>query len=282
MADTLLTVRGIRKTFGGATALDSLSFIVNKGEIFGFLGPSGAGKTTTIKLLTRQLRADEGEITLFGQEISSLPQRIYDDIGVLSDNSGLYERLTVQENLALFAELMRLPSGKIDEALEAVDLKDARKKPGKSLSRGMKQRLMLACVTMHSPKLLFLDEPTASLDPGTSMHIHRLLRKLNAEGTTIFLTTHNMEEADKLCNRVAFLNHGHIVACDTPDALKLTHARDEVVARLSGGSRLTVNKSAEGIRRLAEAIEHDPLLTLHSSEPNLEDIFLKLTGRELT
>jgi len=278
----MLSVRGVRKSFGATTALDSLSFTVNQGEIFGFLGPSGAGKTTTIKLVTRQLRADEGEIDLFGQEISSLPQRVYDDIGILSDNSGLYERLTVQENLALFAELMRLPSGKIDEALESVDLADARKKPSKALSRGMKQRLMLACVTMHSPKLLFLDEPTASLDPGTTMHIHKLLRRLNTAGTTIFLTTHNMEEADKLCDRVAFLNHGHIVACDAPDALKLTHARDELVARLASGSHLTVDKSADGLRRLAEAVEQDPLLTLHSSEPTLEEIFLKLTGRELT
>lgn len=278
---TLLSMEAVRKTFGATTALSGLSFDVREGEIFGFLGPSGAGKTTTIKLLTRQLRADEGTIQLFGQDITSLPQSAYDQIGILSDNSGIYERLTVGENLALFASLKGLPTSRVDETLAEVELSGEKKKPAKALSRGMKQRVLLACAVLHRPRLLFLDEPTAALDPGTALQVHKLLRKLNGEGTTIFLTTHNMEEADKLCGRVAFLHHGSIVACDTPDALKLTHARDTVTARLISGARHTVPKTPEGLRRIAELAEEDALLTLHSQEPNLEEIFLQLTGREL-
>lgn len=279
--NSLLSMEGVHKSFGDAVALAGLSFSLIEGEIFGFLGPSGAGKTTTIKLLTRQLAATSGKITLFSQEIDKLPQSAYDHIGILTDTSGLYERLTVQENLALFAQLHKLEKGKIDEALSSVSLMDALKKPAKALSRGMKQRLMLARAVMHSPRLLFLDEPTAALDPGTSLHIHKLLRRLNQAGTTIFLTTHNMEEADKLCDRVAFLNHGSIVAMDSPRALKLAHARNEILAHMEDGSEMRVPKTAEGLRNLADQMGDTKLQTLHSMEPNLEEIFLELTGREL-
>lgn len=282
--NTLLSMEGVRKRFGDKDALSSLSFSVREGEVFGFLGPSGAGKTTTIKVLTRQLLADAGEITLFGKPLDKLAQQAYDEVGVLTDNSGLYDRLTVYDNLLLFAEIKRLPKAKVDEALEAVELADARLKKAKTLSRGMRQRAMLACAIMHGPRLLFLDEPTASLDPGTSLQIHKLLRRLNSEGTTIFLTTHNMEEADKLCDRVAFLNNGVIAACDTPDALKVGHAKNEATARTKKGAVHAVEKTAQGLRSLADRLEADgdALLTLHSKEPNLEEIFLSLTGRDLS
>ncbi|MCL1964089.1 MAG: ABC transporter ATP-binding protein, partial [Firmicutes bacterium] len=256
-------------------------FDVRAGEIFGFLGPSGAGKTTTIKLLTRQLKPDAGQIALFGQEIGGIKQSMFDQIGVLSDNSGLYERLSVFENLRLFADLNRLPLSAIDTALAQVGLADAKKKLAKNLSRGMKQRLMLARAVLHKPKLLFLDEPTASLDPSTTQQIHKLLRELNSEGTTIFLTTHNMEEADRLCARVAFLNHGSIVTCDAPDALKLQYAREEMIALTKSGTVRRIGKTAGDLRELADSLENDRLLTLHSQEPNLEEIFLELTGRDL-
>lgn len=277
----LIHMRSVRISFGAKPALIDLSFDVREGEIFGFLGPSGAGKTTTIKLVTRQLKADAGEIQLFGQDIGALPQRMFDHIGVLSDNSGLYERLTVHENLALFADLHRLPHDAIAPALKAVGLLEDAKKLAKNLSRGMKQRLMLIRAALHKPRVLFLDEPTASLDPGTTQQIHRLLRSLNREGTTIFLTTHNMEEADKLCDRVAFLDRGSIVACDTPHALKLAYAENEVTAQMESGKVHKADKTCQGLRALADLMDGDTLLTLHSKEPNLEDIFLRLTGRDL-
>lgn len=281
-APVLLSMEHVRIAFSGKPALRDLSFEIRAGEIFGFLGPSGAGKTTTIKLLTRQLRADAGSIRLFDQDIASVPGQAFDRIGVLSDNSGLYERLSVYENLAVFADLKRVPRGAILPALEQVGLEQEAKKPARALSRGMKQRLMLVRAVLHKPNLLFLDEPTASLDPATVQQIHRMLRALNAQGTTLFLTTHNMEEADRLCSRVAFLHHGAIVACDRPETLKLTHAENKLLATTASGASHTVEKSKAGLAALIDALGEDSLLTLHSQEPDLEAIFLALTGRDLS
>ena len=282
--DFLIAIEGVEKRFGETVALKDLSFSVERGEIFGFLGPSGAGKTTTIKLLTRQLVPNAGSLHLFGQELSKLPQSVFDQIGILSDNSGLYERLSVYDNLSVFADLKKIEHSVIHECLERVGLSGEEKKPAKSLSRGMKQRLMLAQAILHKPKLLFLDEPTASLDPGTAKQIHDLLRFLNDQGTTIFLTTHNMEEADKLCSRVAFLNLGKIVVCDTPDTLKLRYSKNEIIVRMAAGQTFAVEKSREGLALILEKLDGDggSLVTIHSQEPNLEQIFLQLTGRGLS
>lgn len=281
-APVLLSMEHVRIAFSGKPALQDLSFEIHAGEIFGFLGPSGAGKTTTIKLLTRQLRADAGSIRLFDRDIASIPNEAFDRIGVLSDNSGLYERLSVYENLAVFADLKRVPRSAILPALEQVGLAEEAKKPARALSRGMKQRLMLVRAVLHKPDLLFLDEPTASLDPATAQQIHSMLRALNEQGTTLFLTTHNMEEADRLCSRVAFLNRGTIVACDRPYALKLTHAENRLVATTASGATFQVEKSKAGLAKLMDSLGDDRLLTLHSQEPDLESIFLALTGRDLS
>lgn len=277
----VLTMAEVSLSFNGLKALDRLSFSVEKGEIFGFLGPSGAGKTTTIKLLTHQLKADAGEITLFSRPIDAVGRDAYERIGILTDNSGVYERLSVYENLEVFASLGAIAPARIQEVLERVSLWDERKKSAKSLSKGMRQRLILARAILPNPDLLFLDEPTAALDPATTREIHLLLRQLNENGTTIFLTTHNMEEADKLCTRVAFLDHGHIVECASPEQMKLKYAKNEIVALTEGGHRYLSEKSSQGLRALLAKIGDERLLTLHSTEPNLEDIFLHLTGRTL-
>ena len=281
MAEPLIQVEGAGISFGGRPALREVSFEVSEGEIFGFLGPSGAGKTTTIKLLTRQLRPQAGSVRLFGQPVERLPVSAFDQIGVLTDTSGLYERLSVEDNLNLFADLKGVPRARALEALERVGLTGEEKKAAKKLSRGMAQRVMLARAVLHKPRLLFLDEPTAALDPATSRAVQDMLRELNQEGTTIFLTTHRMEEADRLCNRVAFLNEGVIAACDSPQALKLRHAPNLLVAVGMDGERVTAEKSAGGLAELSRAFEGKALSTVHSQEPDLEEIFLTLTGREL-
>ncbi len=281
MAEPLIQVEGAGISFGGRPALREVSFEVSEGEIFGFLGPSGAGKTTTIKLLTRQLRPQAGSVRLFGQPVESLPVSAFDQIGVLTDTSGLYERLSVEDNLNLFADLKGVPRARALEALERVGLTGEEKKAAKKLSRGMAQRVMLARAVLHKPRLLFLDEPTAALDPATSRAVQDMLRELNQEGTTIFLTTHRMEEADRLCNRVAFLNEGVIAACDSPQALKLRHAPNLLVAVGMDGERVTAEKSAGGLAELSRAFEGKALSTVHSQEPDLEEIFLTLTGRKL-
>jgi ABC-2 type transport system ATP-binding protein len=159
---------------------------------------------------------------------------------------------------------------------------DFKNKVGKKLSKGMIQRVMLAQAMVHRPKLLFLDEPTSSLDPGTTLEIHRFLRKINEEGTTIFLTTHNMEEADKLCDRVAFLHEGEIVEIGKPEELKLKYSGDDIQVKLKGEDELiNIKNNGEGAEKIEAWMKNGQVLSIHSMEPNLEDIFLHLTGREL-
>ncbi|NBI62264.1 ABC transporter ATP-binding protein [Clostridiales bacterium] len=261
-------------------AIQDLSFEVREGEIFGFLGPSGAGKTTTIKLLTKQLKKQAGEIFLMGESIERTKRSRYDEIGILSDTSNLYDRMTIEENLKFFAALKNIPGSEVAEVLKNVDLLEEKKRPFKKCSKGMKQRAILASAVLHRPRLLFLDEPTSGLDPATSQEIHKLLENLNQQGTTIFLTTHNMEEADKLCQRVGILNRGKMIACGRPRDLKLEFAKDEVEILTTDREILRMKKDREGAARIAEIISQEKCLTIHSKEPNLEEIFLQLTGRE--
>ena len=275
-------MQNVKKEFKETTALKKLSFQVEEGEIFGFLGPSGAGKTTAIKILTAQLRQTSGEVRVFGKEIFKEKKDIIGRIGVLSDSSGIYERLSVYENLEIFARIHGVGKNEIMEVLERVGMADQLKKEAKKLSRGMKQRLMLARTVLHKPQLLFLDEPTSSLDPGITQEIHHMLRKLNQEGTTIFLTTHNMDEADKLCARVAFLNSGEIVELGRPDDLKLKYAGDTVKVVLDNEAEpVFVTNNADGGLKIGEWMKEGRVRAIHSQEPNLEKIFLGITGREL-
>lgn len=276
----LIELKNVCLKFNLGFAIQDLTFAVEEKEIFGFLGPSGAGKTTTIKLLTRQLKRNAGDISLLGKKIDQVNRQDYDQIGILSDTSNLYDRMTIEENLKFFASLRNIGSGEVIEILKKVELFDQRKQVFKKCSRGMKQRAVLASALLHHPKLLFLDEPTSGLDPATSQEIHRLLLDLNREGTTVFLTTHNMEEADKLCNRVGIINQGKLIACGSPQDLKLEFARDEIKILTRGKEQLTVKKDASGAAKIAELVKADNCLTIHSNEPNLEEIFLQLTGRE--
>ncbi|GKX28267.1 bacitracin ABC transporter ATP-binding protein [Vallitalea longa] len=277
----IIEVKNVDKHFKENHVLKGIDFSVDEGEIFGFLGPNGAGKTTTIKILTNQLLPSDGEIKLFGKNIRLLKNKIFKGIGILSDNSGVYERISVYENLKVFADIHNINKKEIDILLKKVDLIDHKKKIVKKLSRGMKQRLILARTLIHKPKLLFLDEPTSSLDPGTSNEIHKLLNELKQEGTTIFLTTHRMEEADKLCDRVAFLNNGEIVLTGNPEKLKLQYAENIIEVLLENDQKMNVSKDVEGLNDILKWMQEGKVLSIHSKEPNLEEIFLRLTGRDL-
>ncbi|BDB00558.1 ABC transporter ATP-binding protein [Clostridium botulinum] len=280
--ENIISMKNVTKYFKENRALKNLTFSIEEGEIFGFLGPSEAGKTTTIKLLTSQLIPTSGEIKIFGKNVYSNKREIVKNIGILSDTSGMYERLSVLDNLMLFANINDVPKENILEILDRIGMKEAAKKEVKKLSKGMKQRLMIARAVLHKPKLVFLDEPTSSLDPGTTLEIHKLLRKLNDEGTTIFLTTHNMFEADKLCDRVAFLNDGEIVDIGDPQALKLKYTNDDIKIILKDGSKeIMVKNNPEGALKIKGWMEKGQLIAIHSMEPSLEKIFLDLTGREL-
>lgn len=278
--EDMIQVEHVSLYFKQTKALSDLHFQVKKGEIFGFLGPSGAGKTTTIKLLSGQLKQHEGNVYMFQEEVLKQRNTLYRRIGILSDNSGLYEELSVYENLRLFADIHHLPASAIDEVLERIHLQGEEKKLAKKLSRGMRQRLLFAIAILHKPEVLFLDEPTSALDPATSEAVHAIILDLHKQGTTIFLTTHNMEEADMLCDRVAFLHHGEIVELGNPDALKLKYAQNQIHI-LTNRQSYTIQKDAEGLSELLPTLEKEGIQKIHSVEPDLKTIFLDITGREL-
>ncbi|NFV13206.1 ABC transporter ATP-binding protein [Clostridium sporogenes] len=280
--EKIISMKNVTKDFKENRALKNLNLSIEEGEIFGFLGPSGAGKTTAIKLLTAQLIATSGETKVFGKNIYPNRKEIVKNIGILSDTSGMYDRLSVLDNLMLFANINNVPKKNVLEILDSMGMKDTIKKEAKNLSKGMKQRLMIARAVINKPKLLFLDEPTSSLDPGTTLEIHKLLRRLNEEGTTIFLTTHNMFEADKLCHRVAFLNEGEIVDIGNPQELKLKYINDDIKVILKDKNKeVMVKNNLEGALKIKCWMEKGQLIAIHSMEPTLEKIFLTLTGREL-
>lgn len=266
--------------FKGKPVLRHLTFAVERGECFGFLGPSGAGKTTTIKLLTRQLVKDSGRITLFGRPIEHATNADYERIGILSDTSALYDRMTIEENLRFYAQIRGVGAGSIATLLERMNLADKKKTLVKNCSKGMRQRAALLAALIHAPELLFLDEPTSGLDPAARAEVHKMLREMNDAGTTVFLTTHDMAEADALCGRVGILDAGHLVACDVPEALKLRFARNELIMRTADGRVVHTTKDVLGASVVANALAAGACLSLHSVEPNLEEVFLELTGRE--
>lgn len=277
----ILTMEHVRVSFKETLALKDVSLQIKEGEIFGFLGPSGAGKTTTIKLLTKQLHATQGNITIFGKDVNAISNdELYQNIGVLSDNSGFYEKMSVYDNLKVFADIQRLPYSTIDEVLQKTGLYEHRKKKAKLLSKGMKQRLLFSRAILNKPKVLFLDEPTSALDPATSEAVYEMIFELNKNGTTIFLTTHNMNEADLLCDRVAFLNHGEIVELGNPDELKLKHAKNEIVILDDQRKEHYVKRTKKDIIQALETMDGD-VLRMASIEPDLKTIFLNITGREL-
>ena len=230
--DKMISMKNAVKRFGERTVLKDVSFDVGAGEIFGLLGPSGAGKTTIINILTKQLALDGGE-----KNIGADPMHT----GLMLEEDGLYARLTCAENLNLFAGIYAMPKSVVTDVLKSVGLADAAKRPVAKISKGMRQRLALARAILHKPKVLFLDEPTSNLDPTTAMGIHNLIRTLKNNGTTIFLTTHNMEEATVLCDKVALLDQGTIVEygsptdiCERHDSFKTMPDLESVFIKLTG------------------------------------------------
>lgn len=279
----IIEVKEMQKLFDQKPVIKNVSFNVKKGEIFGLLGPSGSGKTTTIKILTGELSKTSGEVNVLGMNESEFKtSQFKSKIGILSDNSSLYERLTIYDNLKLFCKLYGAPLSQIDAILHEVQLHDEQAKVVSKLSKGMKQRVLLAKALIHQPDLVFLDEPTSALDPGNMMHIHRGLQKLNEAGTTIFLTTHNMEEATTLCDRVAFLHNGVIQELDSPEALRYKYSTHEFQIETFSGEQIIIKNEPENAEKIKELIATNQVKSMHTDHPTLGQIFLKVTGKELT
>ena len=278
-----ITMKNIHKTFGSKTAIKDVSIDIKRGELFGFLGPSGAGKTTTIKIVTGQLKQNGGRATILGRETTALNHEIYSQVGIVTDNSGLYENMSCYDNLLMFSKILGTNKSEIMPLLNRVGLGRDRNKQVKKFSRGMKQRLVLARAMLNKPKILFLDEPTSGLDPSTSIEIHKLMLEMKNDGTTFFLTTHNMTEAAKLCDRIALFNEGVIVDMGSMDELSQKYNREKSVKiLLNSGEEVVLDLTPENSQKIAELINQDAVVTMHSQEPTLEQIFLKLTGREFS
>ena len=272
----MIVVKNVTKKFGQKVALEEISFEVKKGEIFGFLGPSGSGKTTMIKILTGQLNSDKGQTELLGKVSEKLTPADLEQIGLVSDTSGFYEKLSLYKNLQAYAKLYGKPNARVDEVLKQVDLYDSKNLAAEKLSTGMKQRMFLARALINKPQVLFLDEPTSGLDPTTSKKIHELLLDLKESGTTIFLTTHDMNEATLLCDRLSLLNRGHLIEYGTPSSIiqKYNHEK-KVQLTFADETQTEITFEELGQTDLVQVV------AIHSCEPTLEEIFIQLTGEKL-
>lgn len=275
----IIEAKNIRKKFGNSLALVDISFSIEEGQIFGFLGPSGSGKTTTINILTGQLVADDGDVEILDQDSRKLSSQELSQIGLVSDTSGFFEKMSLYNNLLFYGKYYGVDKSYIDVLLKRVKLYDDRKKIAGKLSTGMKQRMLLARALINKPKILFLDEPTSGLDPTTSRTIHELLNSLKEEGTTIFLTTHDMNEATLLCDTVALLSKGKLVEMGSPETIIQKYNQDKLVkVTYTDGSEKIV--SFNELSQLVDETQEN-LVTIHSCEPTLEDIFIELTGGRL-
>lgn len=273
----MIEVKNLVKKFGDQTALNGISFEIGQGEIFGFLGPSGSGKTTTINILTGQLLADEGSSKIFGKEAVDLTSDDLAQIGIVSDISGFYEKMTLYKNIQVYSKWHGVSNERVDELLKRVGLYDNRQKPAEKLSTGMKQRMLLAQALINQPKFLFLDEPTSGLDPATSRTIHEWLLELKSQGTTIFLTTHDMQEATHLCDRVSLLYEGKLVETGRPaDLIRKYYSDKRVRICYQDGQEQEI-----AYDELTQLDKIEEIETIHSCEPTLEDVFISLTGGTL-
>ncbi len=278
----LVEVQDLVKHYGEVRAVEGISFAVGAGEVFGLLGHNGAGKTTTIRMLTGRTKPTAGRACIAGHDVAAEREAVKPLINLVFEEQNLYERFSGRENLRVFADLYEAPKTWIEDLLADVGLVEAAGRKVKTYSTGMKQRLLIARALVNRPRVLFLDEPTRGLDPTSARDLRALIGRLSDVGTTVFLTTHDMDEADDLCHRVAFLSQGKVVALDTPQELKLRYGQRTAAVLLRDRQEhlLHLDDPADAAR-LASWMRDGSVLTLHSQEGTLEDVFVALAGRPL-
>ncbi len=282
-----IAVKNLSFTYSGSRepAIDKISFNVDRGEIFGFLGPSGAGKSTTQKILIGLLKGYEGNIEVLGKDLKSWKSDYYEQIGVSFELPNHYQKLTALENLQFFSSLYSVPTEEPIELLKMVNLAEDADRRVSQFSKGMQMRLTFVRSLLHNPQLIFLDEPTAGLDPSNARQIEEIILDLQRQGRTMFLTTHDMNVADKLCTRVAFIVSGRIVLIDAPRKLKIEKGDRQVQVEYRNNGK--VNSCEFPLDDLGQNQDFLDLLrnkrveTIHSKEATLEDIFVRVTGRKL-
>ncbi|RSK25865.1 ABC transporter ATP-binding protein [Bacillus sp. HMF5848] len=282
----MIEVKHVMKQFKGKQAVRNVSFTIEQGEIFGFLGPNGAGKTTTSRMMIGLLKPSEGEVWIDGLNVQTDTKKVHERIGVVFELPNLYSKWTVLANLQFFAKLYNVPHDKINEVMASLQLTDRANQKVGSLSKGWKQRVLIARALLHNPKILFLDEPTSGLDPNTARLIRDYIYSLKCQGTTIVMTTHDMNEADELSDRVGIMHKGCLVALDTPQRLKEKFGEDTMVVEYRDDEGVKKEKlplySEETTEFLYKKMKDEVVISVHSQEATLADVFAKLTGSELS
>jgi ABC-type multidrug transport system ATPase subunit len=274
-----IRIDGLKGSYGSFVAVDGLDLELRPGELFGLLGPNGAGKSSTLRVLIGQRRPSRGRVTVAGLDVVRDWDRVKPLFGYVPDRENHFEEFTGRRNLRLFADLYRVPVRRVDECLELVEFDEAADVPVRAYSLGMRRKLLLARALLHQPQLLYLDEPTANLDIHSAGVVRRILRRCVDEGGTVLLTTHNMEEVEEVCDRVAILCRGRLVALDAPLALRRQHAEHKADVVLAGGRRCVFDLDRDEERQLlARHVAAGEVASVQTREFNFHEAFLKLTG----
>jgi ABC-type multidrug transport system ATPase subunit len=277
----IIRIEALTVRYGSFVAVDGLDLQLCRGELFGLLGPNGAGKSSTIRVLIGQLRPSAGHVTVAGHDVVRDWATIKPLFGYVPDRENHFEEFTGRRNLLIFAGLYRMPAERVDECLARVELTEAADVKVRGYSLGMRRKLLLARALLHRPPLLYLDEPTANLDVHSATVVRRILREHVAEGGTVLLTTHNMEEVEEICDRVAILCRGRLVALDTPLSLRQEHVERKADVILTSGDRRIFDLDSEADRAvLASYLAAGDVASVQTREFNFHDTFLKLTGTE--
>lgn len=305
--EEIILAENLNKSFNGLKAVDNISISVGRGEIFGFLGPNGAGKTTTVRMLTGLLRADSGKILIDKLDISRDPIKAKMKMGIIPETSNIYVDMTARENIILAGRFYGIPKGRLNEKadmlLKKVGLHDKRNIPVRSFSKGMKQKVSLACALVNDAEVYFLDEPTSGLDVHSRKLIREIIGDIKKTGATVFLTSHDIEEANLICERIAIINRGRLAAVDTPENLKRTFEESRAVEvafeRLLGEEKISELRHAERTEKMGDKLriytaapdllvkelsalaerENLSFVSLEILGASLEDVFIRLTGK---
>jgi ABC-2 type transport system ATP-binding protein len=281
MSEVVIRLDKLRVQYGTFVAVDGLDLELMRGELFGLLGPNGAGKSTTVRVLIGQLRPTSGNVSVGGHDVVRDWRTIKPLFGYMPDRDNHFDEFTGRRNLLFFAGLYNVPPARIDECLKLVELEEAADVLVRGYSMGMRKKLLLARALLHKPQIMYLDEPTANLDVHSSAIVHRLLRQHIKEGGTALLTTHNMQEVEAICDRVAILNRGKLIALDTPLALKQRHTERKLDVELNNGEKLVFDlDNPEHRRRIADLTQAGSIGSMHTREFDFHSTFLKLTGNE--
>ncbi|AEY67247.1 ABC transporter ATP-binding protein [Clostridium sp. BNL1100] len=282
----MIELKNVYKYYNDKKVVDDLSLTIEQGELFGFLGPNGAGKTTTIRMIIGLLKPTQGEIWVNGHNVLTEKKKVHRDIGVVFELPNLYVRSSIKKNLKLFGDLYGVSDSQVNKVMEDLQLSSQQDVKVGTLSKGWKQRVLIARAMLHKPKIVILDEPTSGLDPNTAALIRNYIKELNNQGTTVILTTHDMHDADELSTRVGIMYNGKLAAIDKPENLKSKYCKKEVYIEYMKEDKLVKESLPMGTdeteKKIAQLMSDDKIVSMKKGENSLAEVFATITGRELS